>query len=100
MEILFNEQDLIDSICVYTSLRENITPEQVQADIGYDLESGFSASSLAHGRTLRFNEQDIIDAVADYLQEYHLFGPDSLNIKFSYLEQDGIAAVIQVNNYY
>ncbi|PLT27818.1 DUF2653 family protein [Peribacillus deserti] len=100
MEILFNEQDLIDSLCVYTSLRENIPPEQVQADLGYDQEYGFSASSLAYGRTLRFDEQDMIDAVADYLQEYHQFRPDSLHVKFSYLEEDGIAAVIQVNNSY
>ena len=64
MELQFNEQDLADSVCVYTSERENTTPEQVEVDLKFDPSLGFGASALVGGRTFQLNEQDVIDAVA------------------------------------
>ncbi|MCQ6282210.1 DUF2653 family protein [Bacillus sp. EB600] len=46
MELRFNEQDIVDSVCVYMSIRENVKPEQVDVDLEFTPASGFSASAL------------------------------------------------------
>ncbi|MDP4163961.1 MAG: DUF2653 family protein [Bacillota bacterium] len=100
MELLFNEQDLVDSVCVYMAIRENVRPEQVDVDLEFNPSSGFAASALFFGRTTRLTEQDIIDAVAIFLRDYHQFDPDSLLVDLSFSEQDGCKASIQVRNSY
>ncbi|MDQ0201211.1 DUF2653 family protein [Neobacillus ginsengisoli] len=100
MELLFNEQDLIDSVCVFTARRENVRPEQVEVDLEFNPSFGFAASALVYGRTLRLNEQDVIDAVAVYLQDYHQFVPNSLLINLSFSEKERFTASIQVRNDY
>lgn len=96
MEIQFNEQDLVDSVCVLTAQRENMAPEQVEVDLKFQPSIGISASALAAGRSFSFLEQDVIDAVAVYLSEYHQFIPESLLIQLSFSEEEGFTASIQV----
>ncbi|MED1201818.1 DUF2653 family protein [Heyndrickxia acidicola] len=96
MEIRFNEQDLIDSVCVYTAEQQNMDPEYVEVDLEFNQSYGVAATAIAHGRTYRFNEQDVIDAVAVYLQSYHNFAPDRLLVDLSFEEREGIGASIIV----
>ncbi|MCM2533370.1 YxcD family protein [Neobacillus pocheonensis] len=98
MELLFNEQDLVDSVCVFTSARERVRPEQVEVDLEFNPDFGFAATALVHGRTVRMNEQDIIDSVALYLRDYHQFSPDSLLVNLSFSETEGFTGSIQVRN--
>jgi hypothetical protein len=96
MELLFNEQDLVDSVCVYTAAKEYTNPESIQADLAFNKSFGFSATANAQGRTRNLNEQDLIDAVAAYLRDYHNFNPDRLQVDLRYTENEGITASIQV----
>ena len=98
MEVLFNEQDIVDSICIYIALEERIEPEQVEVDLELHPSLGITASTLALERTARLHEQDIIDAVAVYLQDYHQFVADHLQVNLSFSEKDGFTASIQVLN--
>jgi hypothetical protein len=96
MEIRFNEQDLIDSVCVYTAEQQNMDPEHVEVDLEFNQSYGVAATAMVHGRTIRYNEQDVIDAVAVYLQSYHNFAPDQLLVDLTFQESEGIAASILV----
>jgi hypothetical protein len=96
MELLFNEQDIVDSVCVYTAARENTVPERVEVDLEYTPSIGFGASALVYGRNVRLHEQDVIDAVALYLQDYHQFIPERLLINLSFSETDGFSASIKI----
>jgi len=98
MEVLFNEQDIVDSVCIYIALKERIEPEQIEVDLELHPSLGITASTLALGRTARLHEQDIIDAVAVYLQDYHQFVADHLQVNLSFSEKDGFTASIQVLN--
>ncbi|MFC7392077.1 DUF2653 family protein [Scopulibacillus cellulosilyticus] len=100
MELLFNEQDIVDSVCVYTAEEEDANPEQVEVDLEFNPSSGFAATAIVHGRTIRLNEQDVIDAVAVYLRDYHQFIPESLLIELSFSEKEQFTASIQVRNQY
>lgn len=99
MELVFNEQDLIDSVCVFTAGREYTNPESVDADLVFNPSFGFSASANVHGRVRNLNEQDLIDSVAVYLREYHNFNPDHLFVDLRFTETEGITASILVKNY-
>ncbi|WP_141528803.1 DUF2653 family protein, partial [Priestia megaterium] len=49
MEVLFNEQDIVDSVCIYIALKERIEPEQVEVDLELHPSLGITASTLALG---------------------------------------------------
>lgn len=99
MELLFNEQDLVDSVCVYTAAREYTNPEDVDVDLAFNPSFGFSATANVRGRMRNLNEQDVIDAVAVYLRDYHNFHPDRLQVDLRFTENEGITASILVRNF-
>ncbi|MEK1830315.1 DUF2653 family protein [Priestia megaterium] len=96
MEVLFNEQDIVDSVCIYIALKERIEPEQVEVNLGLHPSHGVTGSTLALGRTAQLHEQDIIDAVAVYLQDYHQFVANHLQVNLSFSAKNGFNASIQV----
>jgi hypothetical protein len=99
MEILFNEQDVVDSACVYTASREYTRPENIDVELAFNPSFGFSATARIHGQTRTLHEQDLIDAVAYYLHDYHQFDPNRLLVDIRFSETEGITASIQVKNY-
>jgi hypothetical protein len=96
MELLFNEQDLVDSVCVYTAAKEYTNPESIEADLVFNPSFGFSATANVRGRIRNLTEQELIDAVAVYLRDYHNFNPDNLLVDLRFTENEGITASIQV----
>jgi hypothetical protein len=99
MELLFNEQDLVDSVCVFVAAREYTNPEDVEVDLAFNPSFGFSATAITRGRTRNLNEQDLIDSVAVYLRDYHNFNPDQLQVDLQFTENVGITASIKVSNF-
>jgi hypothetical protein len=96
MKILFNEQDLIDSACVFIANRYNEDLQDIQAELYHEEEMGISAVTTVKNdrKTYTLSEQDIIDATATYLDAYHTFDPIQLSIELIYEENKGISAVI------
>ncbi|MDP4084454.1 MAG: DUF2653 family protein [Bacillota bacterium] len=99
MELLLNEQDIVDSVCVYMAAKEYTNPEKVDVDLAFNPSNGFFATALVHDRTVNLNEQDLIDAVAVYLRDYHNFDPSRLLVDVNYHENEGIFASVQVKDY-
>ena len=105
MEVLFNEQDVIDSVCVAVAARERIAPENVDVDLEFNPSYGFAANArfiggmFRHNETRRLNEQEVIDAVAFYLREWHNFNPEQLKVDLQFNEKEGIGASIIKLNY-
>lgn len=99
MELLFNEQDVVDSVCVYTANREYANPQDVDVDLQFNKNNGFAASVVTNGKKERYlNEQEIIDDVAEYLQEYHNFIAERIMVDLRFSDMDGIHASIRISN--
>lgn len=98
MELIFNEQDLVDSICVYTAEQEYTNPENIQVDLVFHPTAGFSATASAPAGTRKLNEQDVIDAITVYLRDYHNFNPDLLFVDLQFKQKEQITASIQVRS--
>ncbi|MGZ6505353.1 MAG: DUF2653 family protein, partial [Tumebacillaceae bacterium] len=92
----FNEQDLVDSVCVFAAQRFNVNPQNLMVELFFNPQMGFSATAATRDNYHRFqlNEQDLIDAVAIFLSEQHRFDPHRLAIELFYEEGHGFSAVI------
>ncbi|NHM30175.1 DUF2653 family protein [Neobacillus terrae] len=97
MELFLNEQDVVDSVCVYAAYRDRTEPQYVEADLRYDENLGISAAARAEGSVERhLNEHDVVDAIAEYLQEYHNFIAANLLVELLYNPEKGIHASVMV----
>ncbi|MFD3446653.1 DUF2653 family protein [Microbacteriaceae bacterium 4G12] len=96
MKIFFNEQDVVDAVCVHEAAIHSYRPEQIDVDLQFHPDKGFSASARLPYRTVELGEQELLDAIAFYLQEYHNFRAEELRIDLQFHEQTGFAAEIVV----
>jgi hypothetical protein len=96
VELLLNEQDIVDSACVYTAVMEHTDPENIDVDLAFHPSDGFSATVRVNGRTRNLNEQDLIDAVVVYLRDYHNFDPNRLIVDLRFIENEGITTSVQM----
>jgi hypothetical protein len=96
MFIQFNEQDLVDSVCVYTASLVNCDPNEVDVDLSFE-SSRFSAHVTHQRGDRELNDQDLIDAIAVFLRDYHNFDPTNLRIELTFKEGDGVGATIEVS---
>lgn len=97
MKLFFEEQDLIDAVCVYTASKNRLQPENVQAELLFEEQRGFSAEATSGNGMLHYHlsEQDLIDAVAVYLSEYHRFDPIRLKVELFFEPAKGFWAIIE-----
>jgi hypothetical protein len=65
--MILNEQELINAICLHTAERRGVRPEDVDVQLQYDEETGFSAELQANGRTWYIVEANMLEAVERYL---------------------------------
>jgi hypothetical protein len=91
MKIIFDEQDVMDSVHVFIAAKENrgfvegSEPHHVR-DVELIFDSGFSARGRLHGAYHYLSQQDVIDAVALYMSSYYSFAADRLLIDLSWDE--------------
>lgn len=94
MKLYFEEQDVIDAVCVYEASLHSYRPEQIDVDLQFNQERKCFASARLPYRTVDLNEQDLIDAIAVYLRDYHNFIPDRLRIELQFEQSTGVTADI------
>jgi hypothetical protein len=87
MKIIFDEQDVMDSIHVYIATQgnrgvvEGSEPHNVyNVELFHDNQDGFSAKGYFYGTPYHLNQQDFIDAIALYMSSYYSFASDRLMI--------------------
>ncbi|WP_010499352.1 DUF2653 family protein [Paenibacillus elgii] len=93
MKIQFDEQDIIDSVCVAIAARvnrgqvEGSEPQHVNGiSLFFEETKGFSARGRLHYQEYFLNQQELIDAVALYLSAYYSFNAGRLFINLSWDE--------------
>jgi hypothetical protein len=98
MKIVFNEQDIIDSACVFGAYKYNEVIEDIKAELHHEEGKGISATLniQKNQKAYQLSEQDIIDAAAIYLDEYHQFDPNQLLIQLLFKEEKGFSAEIEI----
>ena len=93
-KLIISEQDIINALCVYTSRKKQVKPEEVEVELMYDDDYGFSAETYVGGRKQILITQNIIEALRLWMDEYMHIDP-YIGIKLELDDEMGIIAVIQ-----
>jgi hypothetical protein len=93
-KLIISEQDIINAICVYHSRKKYVTPEEVQVELMYDDDNGFSAEAFVNGQQQILITFDIIAALRLWIDEFLNKDPFAARIKLLLDEEEGIIASI------
>lgn len=66
-----SEQDIINAICYHFAERKQIRPEQVEVELMWDEDHGFSAEVHAEGRSQIIIAANMLEAIERYLLNHH-----------------------------
>lgn len=91
-KLIIPEQDIINAICVYISRKKQVRPEDVEVELMYDDDYGFSAESYVEGRKQVLIAQNIIEALRLWMDEYLNIDP-YIGINLVLDDEEGIIAV-------
>lgn len=91
-KLIIPEQDIINAICVYVARKKQVRPEEVEVELMYDDDYGFSAEAYVHDRKQVLITQNMIEALRIWLDEYLNLDP-YIGLKLVLDEEEGIIAV-------
>ena len=92
-ELIISEQDIINALCVYISRKKQVKPQDVEIELMYDDDYGFSAEAYVEGRKQVLITANIIEALRLWLDEY-LHRDPYAGIKLVLDDTEGIIAEI------
>ncbi|CAG9607034.1 YxcD family protein [Pseudoneobacillus rhizosphaerae] len=91
-KLIISEQDIINAICVYISRKKQVTPEEVEVELMYDDDYGFSAEAYVDGRKQVLITLNIIEALRLWLEEF-LHRDPYVGINLVLDDEQGIIAI-------
>ncbi|MFJ7745823.1 YxcD family protein [Peribacillus sp. NPDC097295] len=92
-----SEQDIINAVCVYIARKKQVEPNEVEVELMYDDDYGFSAETFVDGRKQVLITINLIEALRLWLDEYLNIDPYS-GIELVLDDEEGIVALISESN--
>jgi hypothetical protein len=62
-----NEQEIVNAICLHVAERKQLNPSQVNVELMWDENLGFSAQVQAEGRSQVIVEANMLEAIERYM---------------------------------
>jgi hypothetical protein len=91
-KLILSEQDIINALCVYIARKKQVKPEEVEIELMFDDDYGFSAESYVADRKQILITANIIEALRLWLDEYLNKDP-YVGIKLVLDDEQGIIAI-------
>ncbi|HHY72076.1 MAG TPA: YxcD family protein [Bacillus bacterium] len=91
--LVISEQDIINATCIYISRKRQVKPEEVEVELQYDDDYGFSAEVYVDGRQQILTAGNLIEALRLWLEEFLNSDPYA-GIQLVLDDDEGIIAVI------
>ena len=91
--IVIPEQDIINATCIYISRKKQVKPEEVEVELLYDDDYGFSAEVNVGGRMQVLTTGNLIEALRIWLGEFLNSDPYA-GIELVLDDDEGIIAII------
>lgn len=92
-----SEQDIINAVCVYIARKKQVQPNEVEVELMYDDDYGFSAEAFVDGRKQVLITINLIEALRLWLDEYMSKDPYS-GIELVLDDAEGIVALVSESN--
>ncbi|KAB7670701.1 YxcD family protein [Bacillus sp. B1-b2] len=93
-KIIIPEQDIINAVCIYISRKKQVNPQEVEVELMFDDDYGFSAEVYVSDRKQILITQNLIEALRLWMEEYMNIDP-YLGIKLVLDDDEGIIATIK-----
>lgn len=88
-----DEQNIINAICIDVANKYRVMPEDVEAELMYEDDKGFSAEAWANGRHFPYSEAGLVGAIRQWLADEFGEDPYALSVRLE-LNDEGIAAIV------
>jgi hypothetical protein len=88
------EQDIVNAICLDQARQHGILPEDVEVELAYDDDDGFSAEVEFRFQKRILSSFEMIQAIRFYIKEVLLEDPYAAGIKLLLDREEGIIASI------
>lgn len=95
-ELIMSEQDIVNAICIDQAWKnEDLLPENVEVELIYDDDEGFTAEVEIPNRKYVIGSFDMIQSIRFYIKEVLQQDPYAASIKLLLDREEGIIASIQ-----
>ncbi|MDQ0217375.1 DUF2653 family protein [Peribacillus cavernae] len=88
------EQDIINAVCIYIAEKKQVKPQEVEVELMYDDDYGFSAEVYVADRKQVLITQNLIEALRGWLDQQLHMNPYS-GIQLVLDDEQGIIAQIK-----
>lgn len=92
-KLILSEQEIVNSVCVFIASKIDIKPQEVEVELMYDDDKGFSAEAYVGRRSQVITTAIIIEAIRYWLEHYKDHNPYA-GIKLILDDEEGIIAYI------
>ena len=94
-KLTMHEQDIVNAICLDQARQHNVNPEDVEVELAYDDDDGFSAEVGIRFQIRVLSSFDMIQAIRFYIKDVLQEDPYAAGIKLLLDREEGIIASIQ-----
>ena len=94
-ELTMTEQDIVNAICLDQAQQHNVNPEDVEVELAYDDDNGFTAEVEIQLQIQVLSSFDMIQAIRSYIKDVLQQDPYAAGIKLLLDREEGIIASIQ-----
>ena len=93
-ELIIPEQNIVNALCVYQGRKHNISPGEVEIELMFDDETGFTAEAFINQETYELSTLNIIEALRETMRELLNLDPNSSAIELILDDEEGIIAAV------
>lgn len=94
-QIKISEQDIVNALCLHIAYKRQIKPQEVEIELIYDDDYGFSAESYVHDHKQVLITANIIEALRFWLETEMNIDPYSAAIELVLDDNEGVIAYIK-----
>jgi hypothetical protein len=93
-KIMVSEQDIINALCLHIAHKRQITPQEVEIELMFDDDYGFSAEAYVNDRKQILITANIIEALRFWLETVMKIDPFSASLELVLDDDEGIIAYV------
>lgn len=94
-QIKVSEQDIVNALCLHIAHKRQIKPQEVEIELMYDDDYGFSAEAYVNDRKQVLITANMIEALRFWLENEMNIDPFSAAIELVLDDHEGIIAYIK-----
>ncbi|MBY0223773.1 DUF2653 family protein [Sporosarcina aquimarina] len=89
------EQDVANAVCVLIAKEARAMPDDVEVELAYDDDEGFSAEAELNGNVHQLNTTRLVEALRLWIEQYLDMDPMAAGIQLKLDDDEGIIAIVR-----